>query len=1110
MPGIYLYTGNRLEILADKFAELLDSEPLPPLEKEIILIQSRGMARWLALETASRLNIWAHCECPFPNTFIRNIYRLFIPDISDSSPYDKEFVTWHLMDIIPELLKNPHFKKIRYYLESDNGLKLYQLAYEVADLFDQYTLFRPDMILGWESNTNTPSAEHIWQQILWNHLIEKLQKNKNIFEFHRARLLNYFEKKIGGAEFDKRQLPPRISVFGISSLPPYHLTVLSLLARHIDLHIFIMNPCKEFWFDIIADRDIVKISRKATTPENMLHLEYGNNILSSMGHLGRDFMAMVQELDCEDREFFRDPGSETLLACIQQDILYLRGNPGPSLHSSVAKKKIKSSDDSITFQSCHSPMREVEILHDQLLGFFDHLSESEPIEPKDILVMAPDINEYAPLIRAVFDAGNSISRRLPYSISDQSINKTSKYIDVFFEILSLFKSRFSSINVFSILKTEPVQNRFAISDHELYTLERWIYQTRICWGIDKDHKKDINLPDYIENTWRAGLDRLLLGYATPENNNILFKNILPFDPMEGNDTKILGKFLDYTENLFALAETLLKKHTLAGWSEILLNIKDTFLLADDSSEADDRLLHQSLHRLRKLQSQTSFNKLIPIDVMQSYLLDSLEQQFSTIAGGAGFLTGGITFCSMLPMRAIPFKIICMLGINDGLYPRTGHRRNFDIMTHDPRRGDRSIRYDDRYLFLETILSARKKLYISFAGQSIQDGSNKPPSVLVSELMDYIEQGYEVETQNDSSDEIINNLTTHHRLQPFHPDYFIAHDKINMEKLFSYSRENCDAAVAFTSGLLKVCPVFTSSLSTPSDTYKQVELSELIKFFTHPAKYLLVKRVGIASIEDTQNLATSEPFSIKGLDRYKLENDILKQLMAGHDCNNLYQVKKAEGLLPHGKMGEIHFTQMISAVQSFKRTLDPFFSQSEPQDQEISIAINDFKINGRLDNLTETGMVQYRYATIKTKDVIRAWISHLVLNSINNNDKPGRATNTFLAGKDKIYKYLPVSHSSTYLEQLLSLYWQGLSEPLHFFPRTSFVFAREIYKGKGEQEALLKAKIEWEGNLYNTAAEKNDLYNSLCFKNMDLANTIFMDQAQKIFLPVFEHQIGHTV
>jgi exodeoxyribonuclease V gamma subunit len=310
-------------------------------------------------------------------------------------------------------------------------------------------------------------------------------------------------------------------------------------------------------------------------------------------------------------------------------------------------------------------MREVEILHDQLLGFFDQFAENEPIDPRDILVMAPDINEYAPFIRAVFDADSSTAQNLPYSISDQSIKESSTYVNSFFEILSLFKSRFNSMDVFGILKTEPVKKRFKINDHELSTLEKWIHENRICWGIDRKHKKKINLPDYAENTWRSGLDRLMLGYATFGNNKLLFKNTLPYTNIEGNDTKLLGNFLDYTESLFALVDTLLQKHTLAGWSEILINMKEKFMLADDSSVTDDRLLNQSLHYLKELQSQTAFNTLISIEVVQSYLLNILEQRYSAIAGGAGFLTGSITFCSMLPMRAIPaspFVRCCLCGL----------------------------------------------------------------------------------------------------------------------------------------------------------------------------------------------------------------------------------------------------------------------------------------------------------------------------------------------------------------------------------------------------------------------------------------------------------------
>jgi exodeoxyribonuclease V gamma subunit len=754
-------------------------------------------------------------------------------------------------------------------------------------------------------------------------------------------------------------------------------------------------------------------------------------------------------------------------------------------------------------------MREVEILHDQLLGFFDQFAENEPINPRDILVMAPDINEYAPFIRAVFDADSSTAKNLPYSISDQSIKESSTYIGSFFEILSLFKSRFNSMDVFGILRTEPVKKRFNINDHELSTLERWIHENRICWGIDRKHKEKINLPDYDENTWRSGLDRLMLGYATFGNNKLLFKNILPYNNMEGNNTKILGNFLDYTESLFAHVDTLLQKHTLAGWSEILINMKEKFMLADDSSVIDDRLLNQSLNYLKELQSQTAFNTLISIEVVQSYLRNILEQRYSTIAGGAGFLTGGITFCSMLPMRAIPFKIICLLGMNDGLYPRSGRKRSFDLMALEPQRGDRSRRYDDRYLFLETILSAREKLYISFVGQSILDGSKKPPSVLVSELMDYIEHGYVIENQESPNDDIVNYLTTMHRLQPFHHDYFNQQDTINKEKLFSYSSENYAAASALSSEHHKEFPLFTSALSTPSDTYRQVKLSELIKFFSHPTRYLLIKRIGITFIEEAQNLNTNEPFSIKGLEKHILENDILEVLMEDQDCEKLYKITRAEGMLPHGKIGKIQFNQSVSVVHSFKRNLDRLFLLKEPQSQKINLDVAGFNISGRLDNLTEAGLVQYRYATLKPKDLIRGWVSHLALNSINNDEMNGSGTNTILAGKDKTLMFLPASESRIYLEQLLTLYWKGLSESLHFFPRTSFVFAREIHKGKNEQEALFKAENEWEGNAYNKNSEKNDPYNSLCFKKIDLEDTPFKEQAKMIWLPIFEHQTRYS-
>ena len=1107
MSGIQLYSSNRLETLADIFAGVVQSDPLPPLQAETVIIQSRGMARWLAMQTANRLNIWANCNCPFPNTFIRKIYRLLLPDMPEVSAYDKEYILWHLMDILPDLTGAPHFEKVASYFGSGDAMKLYQLSYECADLFDQYTLFRPRMILDWENDAEGLPADQAWQSTLWRRLVDRLHQNQRGQESHRARLLQLFEAKIMDPAFDHTVLPSRVSVFGISSLPPYHLSILAGLAQHIDLHFFIMNPCREYWFDIVADRDIVRISRKEAVGQDTLHLQQGNSLLASMGYLGRDFMAMLQELNAHEHDFFKDPEDNTLLAKLQQDILNLRENLDAAAGTVSTRQMIKDSDASLVFHSCHSPMREIENLHDQLLEIFDTAGADAPVEPRDILVMAPDIDAYAPLIRAVFDADTSAHMKIPYSIADQTIRNTSKYIDTFLDILLLLQSRFSSIDITGLLAADAVKNRFALNEKDLVVIENWIRENRICWGIDQDHKTGLELPPYGENTWRAGIDRLLLGYAMPGHDRVLFENILPYDEIEGNETILLGRFLDFLESLFSLAGTVQQPHTLGEWSEILLQVKDMLMLADAGTEAEDRVLRRLLYGLRDLQEKTFFNKAVGLQVIRASLLNSLDERFSPIAGGAGFLAGGVTFCSMLPMRAIPFRIICLLGMNDGHYPRTGRRRSFDLMAAAPKRGDRSKRYDDRYLFLETILSARQKLLISFVGQSIRDGAKRPPSVLVSELMDYIDRGY---AQQDGQDKDCtapsDALTVKHHLQPFHPGYFLSQNDTWRQKLFSYSAANCAAAAALISGLQKNPPLFLEPLPLPPEEYMQVELHELIRFFSHPARYLLVKILGIAPFEESLALEANEPFTLKGLARYNLENDILAHLLGGSDCTELYQVKKAAGELPHGRIGEIYFRQLVSELQLFHKTLAKLVSGQKLHEQQIDLSLHGFRITGKLDNVCDLGQVQFRCASMKPKDVIRSWISHLVLNSLQESGLPGIGMNTYYAGKDGIYKYVQAAESSRQLGQLLDLYWQGLTEPLHFFPGPSFAFAREIHKGKNEPEAMRKALIEWEGTEFNKKGERNDPYNLLCCKNLDLmASPLFREQAQKVFLPALSHQ-----
>lgn len=1108
MPGIHLYNGNKLETLTDAFAELLQDEPLPPLTEEIILVQSRGMARWLAMETAVRLNIWANCSCPFPNTFIHSVFTQLLPDIPVESPFEKDPTLWHLMAVLPAVMSQAHYSLVRSYLESGDDLKLYGLAADMADLFDQYSLYRPGMILDWEAASASIPAEHAWQAHLWCSLKDRLRQHCDGPVYHRARLLELFEKKIKAPDFNPALLPQRVSVFGISSLPPYHLRVLAGLARHIDIFFFVMNPCREYWFDIIADRDIGKISHTAAISPETLHLSRGNSLLASMGHLGRDFMAMLQDICTDEAELFEDPGSATLLQQIQQDILYLRDTapPGSRDHD---KRKVSTTDNSLVFHSCHSPMREIEVLHDQLLELFNTATGEVPLEPRDVLVMAPDIDLYAPLVRAVFDGVNRKHPKIGYTIADQPIRKTSRYLEAFFSILLLPQGRFTSIDVFEILESQPVKNRFSISDEDLVTIEKWLRDTRICWGIDGEHKKNLRLPSHRENTWRAGLDRLLLGYALAGGEKSLFAGILPYDRFGGNDTVLLGSFLDFTHILFSLAELLQEQHSIAAWADILLQAKEDLLLADAASEVEERSLHQLMYRLKDLESQTGYSTKVSLRVIRSFLLRSLDERFSPLTGSAGFLAGGVTFCSMLPMRAIPFKAIFLLGMNDGLYPRTGRKRSFDLMISEPRRGDRSRRYDDRYLLLETILSARNKLSISFVGQSIQDNTRQSPSVLVSELLSYIDHGFRGDAgRAEAAAPLSEILTTYHHLQPFHPDYFNPQGGPGSEKFFSYSAENCQAAEALLAGPQKGAPLFPSSNELLPEQLAEVELADLISFFSHPARHLLVKVVGMAPIEENQLLETSEPFTLEGLAKYRLENAIVECLLQHEGCDTLFAVKKAAGELPHGEMGRVWFNQLVNELQPFCTLVSELLAGMERQQVPVDLIVGATRITGRLSGVTPLGLLLYRHAQLKPRDIIRAWISHLVLNSLPLEELPGRGTSTYQADIGSVYRYTPAATGSSHLAVLIDLYQEGTRAPLPFFPDTSHVFAAEIHRGKVGEEALEKAMVRWEGDRFRSQGEKNNPYNRLCWNNVAFPEKLFMRLAETVFLPALEHREKH--
>jgi exodeoxyribonuclease V gamma subunit len=449
------------------------------------------------------------------------------------------------------------------------------------------------------------------------------------------------------------------------------------------------------------------------------------------------------------------------------------------------------------------------------------------------------------------------------------------------------------------------------------------------------------------------------------------------------------------------------------------------------------------------------------------------------------------------MRSIPVKIVCLVGLNGDAYPRESRQLGFDLIAKHPKPGDRSRRNDDRYLFLEALLSAREKLYISYVGQSIQDNNPMPPSVLVSELTDYIEQGFEI-----SAGKILDHILIKHRLQAFSPEYFKDDDK-----LFSYAEENFKVARHALEPREDRPPLIAEGLSEPGNDWKNVDLSVLCRFWLNPAKFLLTNRLGIYLDEGAPILSEAEPLEVAGLEKYLLEETLVARRITGVDLTSFMPVVRASGELPHGVVGECLYDNLSRGVESFVQQTQEYMEGESQSPLEVDLDISGFKLSGRIEGLYIDRLLHYRYARVKAKDHLRLWIHHLVLNLLEPERYPRTSLLAALhqkSGQPFFWEYLPVKNSYEVLEELLKKYWLGLTKPLHFFPESSSNYLQTlVLKNKSEEEALRRARNTWLGSDFKPG-ESKDPYYQLCFERTDPLAEEFQGLATAVLGPLFEH------
>ncbi len=780
-----VYHSNRLEALVTELERVTAAQPVDPFRPETIVLQNQGMARWVSQKLAQLTGISARLEFPLPASFLWQVLEAWLPDAAGASGFDKGALLWRVRKLLPDLLELPGFEPLDRYLGDDtSGLKLFQLAQRIADLFDQYLVFRPDLVLRWEQG----GVDH-WQAVLWRTLCS------DGGHAHRARLLCELQGAMAREAPLPGKLPEQVSLFGLSALAPVYVRVLGALARHLPVHLFFLNPCREYWSDLVDERGQARRRARAhrageADPTGLLDL--GNPLLASFGHAGQVFLDQVLELGGIDHDRFLAPDGDRLLHLLQRDLLELKDPREEGGFHLIA-----NDDSSIQLHSTHGPMREIQVLHDRLLHLFESL---EGLEPRDIIVMAPDIDRYAPYVEAVFGAAEE-PRRIPWSISDRRIGSEQPVLEALNILLALPRSRFEASELLSLLEVAAVRRRLDLDDTGLERIRTWVRESGVRWGEDAAMRVDLGLPNEAANTWDFGLGRLFLGYALPPDPDAdPYSGILPYVDVEGSEVEYLGRIQAFLDLMRAWRRRLAAPRSLPEWRSSVSELLTAVFEPDDNEDARLQRVRDGLGELVSQAEAAGFDQSVSLDVLRALLQGLLADT----GGAQRFLTGRVSFCNMVPMRSIPFRVVCLIGMNGADFPRSQSPLSFDLMAQHPRRGDRSRRRDDRYLFLEALLSARDVLYLSWVGNDERDNSVKVPSVVIDELLDYLRPGY----RRADGSAPVEHLLLHHPLQPFSRSYFDQSDG----RLFSYASTWLDAALAEMSP--QIPPFCDAALEAP--------------------------------------------------------------------------------------------------------------------------------------------------------------------------------------------------------------------------------------------------------------------------------------------------------
>ena len=1096
---LHLIQSNKMTRLADQLVRCIQQasgDPASLFNGHNILVQSPGMAQWLKLLIAEKLGIAANIHFPLPSSFIWEMYRQHFDDLPQESSFTKSNMTWKLMEILPHHLHLEAFEDLRVYLGDENELKRFQLCCKIADVFDQYLVYRPEWILAWEEGQDHLDDVDVslqpWQPILWRELI-KYSAGLNESSYHRANLHHgLLHALLAGRNASEQP----VYIFGISALPQQQLEILSALSQSTEVYIFWCNPSHHFWGDLVDAKTLGKAQVEDALAAD--YLDVGNPLLSSWGKLGRDYQDMLLNHDIDPIDDFVEKAPQTLLETLQYEVLQLthrgsgQGLDAKELLSNgteYPKIPVQVNDHSLTIHSCHSKVRELETLHNYLLHQFN---QDHTLTPADVIVMMPDVASYGPYIEGVFGAMPD-ALKIPFAISDRLASEESSILGSYMQLMNLHQSRMSLSEVLAILEVPSLRNKFDIDEGEFELLAFWLTDAGVRWGWDQQDKSKWGLPEERQNTWLFGLNRLLAGYASSWEGVLRVADgvIAPYPEIEGQQAVALGKFGEFSAVLIQALAFCQQQHTLAEKVEGAMQLFESLYEVEEQEQVYANQLRQAIEQIQSHSSQFTAK------ICQDTFVAQLQQNLQNKGVGQRFLAGSVNFCTLMPMRSIPFKIVCLLGMNDGDYPRQTVPTGFDLMRQSrPRKGDRSRRHDDRYLFLEAILSAQRTLFISYQGFSQKDNSERSPSILVSELIDYCQQCFCLQGDEGADfyvtqENLYRHLLTFHGLQPFNDQYFNAHfpDELSFNPLWhevAQHHSSVSKPHQFFDGALSELDIYDRD----TNGRMRLELDNFISFFDNPIKALFRSRWQTSMDIYHDALFDEEPFALDGLSRYQLN----KRMVEGDGAIELQRLA-SEGTLPIGSGAKLAFQDVSQQSSLVLNTLRELRGDAKPSRIEIDLPLAKINLMGWSENLYRGNLIRWRSGKIRAKDKLVLLIEWMAVCATDNHLSNSQKQAHFV-GTDSVFSIPAMTRQSAkeYLMQVETLWFKGQQKPLMFFPETAWQWMKTADPQKAVQTFM--------GNSYQSG-EASEPHIARACPDLNRVMEEFVLNAQIIFSPLFD-------